>query len=339
MKYALIVLFASIVGSVQAQNSWEEYTEKAIVMGMAFEVKAISSDYDSAYNSVQLALDEIRRIDTLLSNYIPQSEASRINKYAFEKPVKVSAEVINLIKRSQKISKITNGAFDISFAALRPLWKFDSTMKALPNPDTVEHYRELIDYTNIIIDSDSNTVRFAKQGMRISFGGIGQGYAAEQCKKTMQAAGIKCGYVNVSGDIRFWGVRPDGTLWRVALVSPDNKKEVIAWLDITDAAVVTSGDYEQFATINGKRYTHIFDPRTGYPANTMRSVAIICPDTEIADGLSTGTFVLGEIDGLKLINSLKNIQCVMVTNDNRIVTSDGLKINLTPVNNAHLFNK
>jgi thiamine biosynthesis lipoprotein len=334
-----IVLLISTYVNIFSQNQWKEYSEQAIVMGMAFEVKAISSDYDSAYRAVKLAINEARRVDTLLSHYLPQSETSRINKYASMGPVKVSDEVIDLIIRTKKISKLTNGAFDISFAALSPFWKFDGSMKSLPNSDTIEHYRQLIDYQSIIVNRDSGTVQFAKKGMRIGFGGIGQGYAAERCKKVMQQAGIRCGYVNVSGDIRFWGVRPDGKLWRVALVSPDNKKEVIAWLDITDAAVVTSGDYEQFAMIGGKRYTHIFDPRTGYPANKVRSVVIICPDTEVADGLSTGTFVLGETDGLKLINSLKNIHCVIVTNDNRIVTSSKLKLNFTQVSDAHLFNK
>jgi thiamine biosynthesis lipoprotein len=334
----LLLLFVGLA-LANAQNEDEGYTEKAIIMGMAFEVKAVSNDYGRAYKAVKLAINEARRIDTLLSTYLPQSEASQINKYASIKPVQVSSEIIQLILRSKKISRITNGAFDISYAVLSPFWRYDSTMKVLPNPDTIKHYQKLIGYENIIIDIEKNTIKFAKPGMRIGFGGIGQGYAAEQCKKVMQNAGIKCGYVNVSGDIRFWGTRPDGKLWRVAFVSPDNKKEVIAWLDITDASVVTSGDYEQFAIIDGKRYTHIFDPRTGYPANTMRSVAIISPDTEVADGLSTGTFVLGETKGLELINNLKNIECLMVTNDNRIVTSEGLKINFTPVNGVSLYNK
>jgi len=339
MRITLLILFLAKLMLVQAQNEFQEYSEKVIVMGMAFEAKAISTDYDSAYNAVQIAIQEARRIDTLLSNFLPQSQVSMINKYASQRPVEVSAELIQLIQRSKKISQITDGAFDISFTVLSPFWKFDNSMKALPNTDSIAFYRNLINYNNILVDTKLNTVQFAKPGMRISFGGIGQGYAAEQCKKMMQKAGIKCGYVNVSGDIRFWGTRPVGKLWRVALVSPDNKKEVIAWLDITDASVVTSGDYEQFVFIDGKRYTHIFDPRTGYPANTMRSVAIICPDTEVADGLSTGTFVLGETKGLELINGLKNIECLMVTNDNRIVTSDGLKINFTPVNDVNLYNK
>jgi FAD:protein FMN transferase len=339
MRIFFLSLFLLSCIIANSQEKWQEYTEKTLVMGMAFEVKAISSNYDSAYHAVQLAVSEARRIDTLLSTYIPNSEASIINKLASKGPVKVSSEVINLIERTQKISKLTNGAFDISFAVLSRFWKFNNSMKELPNADTIAFYRKLINYKDIIINRDSGTVMFAKSGMKINFGGIGQGYAAECCKKVMQKAGIHCGYVNVSGDIRFWGIRPDGKLWRVALVSPNNKNEVIAWLDITDAAVVTSGDYEQFTMIGGKRYTHIFDPRTGYPADGMRSVAIICPDTEIADGLSTGTFVLGEKDGLNLINSLKNIHCVIVTNDNRIVTSSKLKINLTPVNDIHLFNK
>lgn len=339
MKALFLFMFCSGILSVNAQPESHEYSETAIIMGMSFEAKAISESYDSAYYAVQLAINEARRLDTLLSNYLPQSQVSEINKFASERPVEVSSELVQLILRSKKISQITDGAFDISFAVLSRFWRFDNSMKELPNPDTIAFYKTLINYKDIIVDTKLNTIQFAKPGMRISFGGIGQGYAAEQCKKMMQNAGIKCGYVNVSGDIRFWGTRQGGKLWRVALVSPDNKKEVIAWLDITDASVVTSGDYEQFAYINGKRYTHIFDPRTGYPANTMRSVAIICPDTEVADGLSTGTFVLGETKGLELINNLKNIECLIVTNDNRIITSDGLKINFTPVSNVNLYNK
>jgi FAD:protein FMN transferase len=335
---AFISLFI-IVLNVYSQKNWQEYSEETIVMGTTFEVKAISSTFDSAYTSVKMAINEARRIDTLLSHHLSNSETSLINNYASQHPVIVSREVINLIQRTKKISDITHGAFDISFAVMSRFWHFNSQMKELPNPDSVAYYKKLINYKDILINSDSCTVRFRQPGMKIGFGGIGQGYAAECCRKIMQKYGIRCGYVNVSGDIRFWGIRPDGKLWRVALVSPDNTKDVIAWLDLTDAAVVTSGDYEQYVMIGGKRYTHIFDPRTGYPADGMRSVAIISPDTEVADGLSTGTFVLGEKDGLALINTLKNINCVIVTNDNRIITSDKLKINFTPVKNIDLFNK
>jgi thiamine biosynthesis lipoprotein len=204
-------------------------------------------------------------------------------------------------------------------------------LKKLPEQKDIDAARAKVGYDKIILDGTQHSVFLRDKGMKLGFGGIGQGYVANRCKLVMQAWGINAGLVNVSGDIITWGQQPDGKDWQVGIVDPNNKTVMISWLSASNMSVVTSGNYEKFVMIDGKRYGHILDPRTGYPAQGIGSVTIMSPDAEVCDALATGIFVMGIEKGLQLINSLKGIECLIIDDQGKLHPSSSMKLNfVTP---------
>jgi thiamine biosynthesis lipoprotein len=296
------------------------------LMGSRFEITAIEADAQTAWDGINAAIDEITRIEKLISSWNPDSQTSEINRNAGIRPVKVDAELFQLIARGMRISRLTDGAFDLSYASMDRIWKFDGTMKVLPEPGLVAAAAAKINYRNIVLNEAESTVYLKEKEMKIGFGAIGKGYAAQRAKERMVATGIKSGVVNAAGDLIAWGKDEGGKDFKVGIADPKTKGQVMSWLVVDNGAVVTSGDYERFAIFNGKRYAHIIDPRTGYPTTGIKSVTIICPNPELADALSTSVFVLGRDKGLQLINQLTGIECLIVTDNDEILTSDNLEI-------------
>lgn len=299
------------------------------LMGSRFEFTAIADTDTLAWAAIQAGIAEVTRIERLISSWDPNSQTSTVNRNAGIRPVVVDAELLQLIVRAKKVSALTDGAFDISFAAMDKIWVFDGTMQQLPAPDAVAAARRHIDWQKIRVNTDSSTVFLPEQGMKIGFGAIGKGYAANRAKAIMQQmSGVRGGVVNAGGDLITWGasIRPEG--WTVTITDPRDKAKAIAWLPVQDMAVVTSGDYERFVTFDGKRYAHIIDPRTGYPTTGIKSVTILCPDAELADALATSVFVLGTDRGLALIDQLKGVACLIVTDADELRASQRLQLNL-----------
>jgi thiamine biosynthesis lipoprotein len=206
------------------------------------------------------------------------------------------------------------------------IWKFDGSMKEMPSAEAIKKSVERIGYEKIILDTKNKTIFLKDAGMKLGLGGIGQGYIADKVKEVLQAKGCTAGIVNVSGDINTWGSQIDGKPWTVGVVNPVNKNKVFATFPLIDSAVETSGSYEKYVTFNNIRYSHIIDPRTGYPATGVVSVSVFAKQTEIADALATGVFVLGVEVGLNLINQLKGIECIIVDDKGKIFTSKGIDI-------------
>lgn len=302
-------------------------TETLLLMGSRFEITPYAEDEKLLDSAISIAITEIKRVESILSEWQENSVVSEINKNAGIKPVAVSDELFGLIKRCQKVSDLTDGAFDISWAASRGVWRFDGSMTTLPDPKLIEEMTRLVDYQNIILYEETKTVFLKEKGMAIGLGAIGKGYAANRAKYVMQEAGIENGIVICGGDLITWGMPEESKLWRIGIANPDNTSEAIAWFEVGAMAVVTSGDYEKYATIDGKRYGHIIDPRTCYPVEGLRSVTIICPDAELADALATAVFVMGKTNGMALINQLKGIECMMIDSEGNIHSSDNLPIN------------
>lgn len=296
-------------------------------MGSRFEVTAVADNDTLSWKAINAAIDETRRIEKLISEWDSTSQTTAINRKAGIAPLKVDRELYDLIFRSIKVSKLTGGAFDISFAPLMKIWKLDNSTKKIPLQDVIDRTRAKVGFEKIILDPKEQTVFLQEKGMKIGFGGIGQGYVANRCKKIMMDLGIKSGLVNVSGDIITWGYQPDGKEWQVGIVDPTNKDTMISWLAASNMSVVTSGNYEKFVVVNGKRYGHIIDPRTGYPAEGVGSVTIISPDAEVSDALATGIFVMGIEKGLALINNLKGIECLIIDEAGKLHPSASLKLN------------
>lgn len=315
------ILFLSIYASGQIVHK-----RKLAMLGSPFEITVIANDTIQGNQYANVAVAEVKRIENLISDWIPTTQISEINRNAGIKPVKVDTEVFELIQRALKISKLTNGAFDISYASMDKIWKFDGSMKEMPSEEAIKKSVERIGYQNIILDEKEKTVFLKLQGMKLGLGGIGQGYIADKVKFLLQSKGCLSGIVNVSGDINTWGKQLDGKPWTVGIINPMNKNKVFATFLLEDSAVETSGSYEKFVVFNGKRYSHIIDPRTGYPASGIVSVSVFAKQTEIADALATGIFVLGVEVGLDLINQLKGIECVIVDNQGKIHSSKGIDI-------------
>lgn len=294
------------------------------MLGSPFEMTVVANDTIQGNKYINQAVAEVKRIENLISDWIPTTEISRVNQNAGMAPVKVSREVFELVERSIKISKLTNGAFDISYASMDKIWKFDGSMKEMPTEEAIKNSVAKVGYHNILLNEKELTVFLKNKGMKLGLGGIGQGYIADQIKALLIQNGCKSGIVNVSGDIFAWGKQPDGKPWTVAIVNPMNKNKVFATFPLEDSAVETSGSYEKFVTFNGKRYTHIIDPRTGYPATGIVSVSVFAKTTELADALATGIFVLGVDVGLDLVNQLKGIECIIVDDRGVVHSSENI---------------
>ncbi|MER2997895.1 FAD:protein FMN transferase [Pontibacter populi] len=324
-----IVCLLLMQGNVFAQgapSSAKAHKKVLLLMGTRFELVAVSENEQLATKAIDAGVDEIKRIEALISEWQPTSQTSAINRAAGSMPVSVDPELYDLIVRSIKVSKLTSGAFDISFAAAYKLWKFDGSMTKMPPPEEVAASVKHIGYERIILDPNNHSVFLKDPEMKIGFGAIGKGYAANRARDVMRKMGIQAGVVNAAGDMITWGKQPDGQHWYVGIADPAEKDKVFSWLTASETAIVTSGDYEKFVVIDGKRYGHIIDPRTGYPASGLKSVTIICPDAELADALATATYVLGPEEGLYLINQLKGVECLMITDKDEIVASDNLSL-------------
>ena len=296
------------------------------MLGSPFEMTVVAKDSVQGNEFIDLAVAEVKRVEYLISDWIPTTQISQVNKNAGIKPVKVDKEVFDLVSRAIKVSQITSGAFDISYASMDRIWKFDGSMKAMPTEEAIKKSVSKIGYKNIVLDPKEQTIFLKNEGMKLGLGGIGQGYIADKVKELLFSKGCVSGIVNVSGDINAWGKQPDGKSWTVGIVNPLNKNKIFATFPLENSAVETSGSYEKFVIFNGIRYAHIIDPRTGYPAQGVVSVSVFAKQTEIADALATGIFVLGVEVGLDLVNQLKGIQCIIVDDKGKIHSSKGIDI-------------
>lgn len=299
----------------------------AKLMGNRFEISVVDADGHFAETLIEDAIAEIQRIEALLTTFNDSSETNLINAQAGVMPVQVSKEVFDLIERSLKISEITQGAFDISYGSIdKSLWNFDLSMTKLPDAELAKKSVRLINYHNIVLDNQNCSVFLKEKGMRIGFGGIGKGYAAEKAKQLLISKGAKSGVVNASGDLTTWGNQPNGNPWTIGIANPEETNKAFSSLNISNVAVATSGDYEKFVIIAGKRYSHTIDPKTGLPVTGIKSVTIITPNAELADAMATPVMVMGVTVGLNLINQMKNIACIIIDDHNRIYTSKNINV-------------
>jgi thiamine biosynthesis lipoprotein len=304
------------------------YTRSAHLMGSAFTFTAVSADDSLAWRALRAGLRETWRIDRLCSYWDSTSQVVKINRLAGIRPVVVDQEVYDLIARTLKISQLSGGAFDITFASSDKIYKFDQQAHAnLPDSATVRRSIRRIGWQKVRLDPVAHSVFLPEAGMRINLAGILQGYGVRRAAEIMKRMGIAGGLINGSGDVYCWGKQPDGSGWRIAIGDPARPHTVSSWLTVSDLAVVTAGNYEQYFTVGGKYYGHIIDPHTGYPATGLRSVTIICLDVELADALDDAVFVLGPERGLALINRLKDINCTLITDDGRTLVSKGMQLN------------
>lgn len=323
-KILIFSVFLIIANLISAQKV---FYKKMLLMGSRFDISVVDIDSVSAYEDINIAKNEILRIEKLISSWDANSQTSMINANAGIAPVKVDKELFDLIQRSLAISKITDGAFDISYASMDRIWKFDGSMSRMPSEKDISNSVLSVGYQYIILNKSKSTVFLKNKGMRIGFGGIGKGYAADMAKQLLISKGVTAGIINASGDMSTWGKQPNGRDWTIAITNPMNKKKAFAVLPISGKAVVTSGDYERFVKFNGIRYSHIINPKTGYPATGIISATVFAHSAELADALATSIFVMGVDVGLNRINQLANIDCIIIDEKGSIFTSSKININ------------
>lgn len=323
MRFLLVMFFTGCLFATSAQTL---RTRTVLLMGAPFDISIVAKDSVTAEQNIDSCINEIRRIEYLISDWIDTTQVGRINSNAGVKPVFVDKELLQLTQRAIKFSELTHGAFDISFAAMEKIWIFDGSMTQLPTREQVLKAKEKVGYRKIVVDTVNSTIFLREKGMKIGFGALGEGYAADRCREMMTKKGIMAGIVNGSGDMNTWGTQPDGSPWNIGITNPFRKSKLYAVVPLTEGAVVTSGNYEKYAEINGKRYSHIINPKTGYPATGLISVTVFGPGAEMANGFSTSMMVLGKRRGKKLLKPFREYSYIMITEKGKFLTSKNFNL-------------
>ena len=297
-----------------------------LAMGSTLALTSWSADERAAKAAFDEVFDEFARLDALMSTWIPESDVTRINRGAGVEGVPVSAEVREVLAIARQISEWTGGKFDVTFGALSGLWKFDHDRDNLvPDMHIVRARLPLIDYRAIRVNDAAGTVFLARNGMSIHLGGVGKGYALDRAAEVLRRRGLHDFMVQSGGDIYVSGLK-DGKPWRLGIQDPRGAaNRSFAELDLSNGTFSTSGDYERSFLKDGRRYHHILDPATGEPARGTRSVTIVANRAVLADGLSTGVFLLGPEAGMALIERLPDVEGVIVSDRNEVLISSGLR--------------
>jgi len=235
-----------------------------------------------------------------------------------------------LIERAKQISEITDGAFDITFASMDDIWKFDGSMKNMPSPEDIRESIKNVGYEKIILNPIERTVYLSQKGMKISFGAIGKGYAADKAKEFLVSKQVLGGIINAAGDLTTWGTKATGEKWLIGIANPLSDEKIFSWLPVVESSVATSGNSEKYVTFDGVKYSHIINPRTGYPSTGINSVSVFAKSAELCDALATAVYIMGKEDGLALINQLGVTEVILIDADNKVYKSSGILLNEKP---------
>lgn len=312
-----------VLGFAQDRN-YVTVKKSLTLMGSRFDITVVSENEELGYISIQEAVGEIRRIEKLISSWDSESETSQINTYAGIKPVKVSLELFKLIERCKQISEITNGAFDISYAAMDTVWKFDGTMVSMPTVSEISIAKNNVGHQKIILNTKDNTVFLKNKGMKISFGAIGKGYAVDKAKELLVSKLVVGGVLNAAGDITTWGTKVSGEKWLIGIANPLSTDTIFSWVPLLESSVATAGNSEKFITVNGIKYTDVLNPKTGFSPNGIKTVSVFSKSAELADALATAIMIMGRDAGLALVNQLGGTEVVIIDAQNKLFKSSGM---------------
>lgn len=292
------------------------------VMGTDLVIRAYGDDAAQLDRAIDAAITEIRRVEDLATDW-RDSPLLRLDAQAGRGPQPVEDELRALIGRALRMAAITGGAFDPTFAGVGRLWHFDGGEPRVPAAEDIAAALSTIDFTRVIVDDARGTIELPA-GFRIGLGGIAKGYGVDRAMQVLMEHGVQHAVVNAGGDMKLLG-RRDGELWEVAIKHPRDRASAMAVLHLSNACVVTSGDYERFLEIDGRRYHHILDPRTGYPSTGCMSATVVGPSAEDCDAFATALCVLGVEDGLALVEQLPRIEAILVGMDGAVHVSTGLR--------------
>jgi thiamine biosynthesis lipoprotein ApbE len=317
MKRRGILLFlAFILAGCAGEVSIKE---TRLVMDTFCEISCFSVDRDKAAAAIEDAFKEIERVEKAFSKFDENSEVSRLNRLAGYEGVNVSEEVFSLTERSLNYSVLSGGAFDITIAPLMEIWGFTFREGSIPDKGAIESVLKIVGYKKIALDPENSSIRFLNKDVKVDFGGIAKGYAVDRAKDMLVSHGIKNSLVNLGGNIFASGNPPGRTAWKIGVEDPRNKEKLLHSFELSGKAISTSGNYERFFEINGKRYSHIMNPLTGEPCRGIISVTVIAVSAEEADALSTAIFVMGEEKGMEFAGSVRDINVLILKEDGGLI--------------------
>ncbi len=323
VKYILLALALAISSGAGAQV---KRSRMAVLMGGRFDITIVDRDSLSAEGHIDSVIAEVARIEALISDWKPESQISQVNRNAGIMAVKVDREVLQLTQRAIRFSELTNGAFDISFAAMEKIWRYDGSMTRMPDSAAVRRAVAKVGYRNIIVDTIASTIFLKLPGMKIGFGALGEGYATDRCRDMLLAKGVPAGIVNATGDMSTWGRQPDGSRWTIGIRDPFRPGSFYAIMPLRTSAVTTSGSYEKYIELDGRRYSHIINPATGYPATGLSSVTVFGPSAEQSNAFSTSIMIIGAAAGKALLKRFPGYSAIMVSDAGRFTTTKGVRL-------------
>lgn len=287
------------------------------LMGNQFEISVVANDALWAEDRIAAAINEINRVEKLLSTFSDNSKVNEINRNAGIKPVKVDAEIFRLIDRSLQISALTHGSFDITY--------FSAEILNAASTDT-QVLTTCSNYKNVILDAVAMTVFLKEKGMRIGFAANSKGYAADRAKYILQTEGVSSGVINAGGDLLTWGTQPNNEPWTVASADPDQSDQPFAGLDISNMCIASSVNTEKHAIVSNKQYFNVLNLKKGFKVSEISSVSVLSPSAELSDAMANPLMTIGVNAGIYLINKLNQIACVIIDDHNRVYTSKGINI-------------
>ncbi len=294
-------------------------------MGTSFSLGVVAENKQMADRWLKMGVNEIKRLEALLSVYQSTSVTSRINRQASENDVIIDEETFGLLERAIAISKLTKGDFDITTNPLKKLFSFKNTQFEIPSESAIKEVLKVVGYKNIELKKDNSSVKFKTIGTQISFNAIGKGYAADRVKMLWKKQGVTSGFINASGDLSAFGIKVDGSYWNVGIAHPEMTNNAVLNIPLYNASLATSGDYEQHFLYKGKRYSHNINPHTGIPLSGIKSVSVVSPSAELSDALATAVYVKGTEKGLKFIDQLPQTHCVIIDDSNTLYFSKNLQ--------------
>jgi thiamine biosynthesis lipoprotein len=319
-RIGLLVLFTFLAGMPAANAAW--YQREEAIMGTRVEVQLWSEDPQQAVDAIDAVMAEMHRTDALMSTYKPESQLSQVNAHAYERPVQVDADVIDVVQKSLEYSRLSDGVFDVTYASVGYL--YDYRKHQHPTDAQIAAALPGVDYRQVLVDPQARTIRFLKPGMRIDLGGIAKGWAVDRSIEILRKRGIAHAMVNAGGDTALLGDRL-GKPWVVGIRDPRKAGAVVARIPLQDEAISTSGDYERYFEEDGQRYHHIIVPTTGKSPDAVRSVTVIGANATRTDGLTKTVFILGVERGMAFVRKLGDVEAVIVDRDGQVFYSAGLE--------------
>lgn len=321
-----LMLAALMLVAVASSGETESrvFVRSRYLMGTTVEIKARGRTSAAAQGAINAAFDEIARIESMMSHWRDDSELARVNQMAGLQPVEVAPELLEVVKRGIGVSRMTGGAFDITIETVSRLWRIEGEEPKVPSREEIKDALGRVGYRHVRLDEEKGTIFLDEPGVRIGLGGVAKGYAVDRAIAVLRKRGIRSAMISAGGDMALLG--KDGERpWRIGVKDPRHPSRTIGWFEASDTTVHTSGDYERFVKIEGKRYHHIFDPKTGRPSKRVWAVTVVTKDGTLGDALATGIHVLGRRKGMRLVASLEGVEAIVIDSGGKVKYSGAMR--------------